>query len=77
MLAMSPLWQAGNTCLCDHLVNEHTVTQGTREETGSSLFSTGREGQGNALIFATKPTGNWAKKTPYMGHGVGSRTAPG
>lgn len=71
MLAMSPLRQARNTCLCDRLVNEHTVTW------GFSLFSTGREGQGNALIFATKPTVNWAKKTPYMGHGVGSRTAPG
>lgn len=76
MLAMSPLWQAGNTCPCDHLVNEHTVTWGTGEGTVSLLFSTGRQGQGNALIFAIKPTVNWAKETPYVGHGVGSRTAP-
>lgn len=36
-----------------------------REETVFSLLYGGRQ---VALIFAIKPTTNWAKENPYMGH---------
>lgn len=36
-----------------------------REETIFSLLYGGRQ---VALIFAIKPTTNWAKENPYMGH---------